>query len=239
MATSSSINSNPKVKFSDRLFFDQYRYCIRAELHWVEACRRMDPDRIKHLVTMWDSHSYYHKKINFGGSWHNNREYFIPEQIEPRLMIANQWFLDHTQDVKLQFFRDKVFIYTNAKEHFDQLADLDVFDSLNITEINLDRPKGTVKARYPGFQVRSYFRSMHITEAQRDSLASFVNTNQQDIRTNIGLERFLNMDSKRIAYFTLRDYFFVDLRDERLLSVLELMCPGMVRKTMDIIYDDK
>lgn len=238
MATSSSINLSPKIKFSDRLFFDQYRYCVRAGLHWVEACRGLNEDRIKHLIEMWDTHSYYRKKINYGGSW-RDREYFVPQTLEPRLVIANQWFVEHVQDIKLQFLRDKVFVYTNDTKHPSQMADLDVFDNINITEIRLDRPRGTVKARYPGFQVRAYFRPTHITQQQRDSLVNFLNTNEAELRTNIGLERFINQDPKRFNYLTLRDYFFVDLRDERLLSVLELMCPGIVRKTMDIIYDDK
>ena len=238
MDTSSSINLSPKIKFSDRLFFDQYRYCVRASLHWVEACRGLNEDRIKHLLEMWDSHSYYRKKINYGGSW-RDREYFVPHTLEPRLMIANQWFVEHVQDVKLQFLRDKVFVYTNDTKHPGQMADLDVFDDISVTEIRLDRPRGTVKARYPGFQVRAYFRPTHITQQQRDSLVNFLNTNEAELRTNIGLERFINHDPKRFNYLTLRDYFFVDLRDERLLSVLELMCPGIVRKTMDIIYDDK
>jgi hypothetical protein len=153
--------------------------------------------------------------------------------------MANQWFIDHQHEVKLQFLKDKVFVYTNDIEHFNQMSELDVYDDLSITEVKLDRPRGTVKARYPGFQIRVYFRPMHITQQQRDALVNFTNTNVSEIRTNIGLERFINTDPNRYNYLTLRDYFFVDLRDERLLSVLELMCPGVIRKTMDIIYDDK
>ena len=238
MASSSLINLNPKVKFSDRLFFDQYRYCIGAELHWIEACRSLDTDRIKDLIDMWDSHTYYRKKVNFGGSW-RTKEYYLPERLEPSLYIANQWFIDNRQDVKLQFLKDKVFVYTNDIEHLNELKELDVYERLTVTEIKLDRPRGTVKARYPGFQLRAYFRPMQITEQQRNNLMKFINDNEINLRTNIGLERFIKSSPKKYNYLTLRDYFFVDLRDERLLSVLELMCPGIVRKTMDIIYDDK
>ena len=239
MASSSSINLNPKVKFSDKLFFDQYKYCIKGELPWVEVCKSLSKDRIKSLLDMWDSHRHYRKKINFGGSWKNKEEYYLPELLEPSLYIANRWFVDHQQDVKLQFFRDKVFIYTNNQHHLNELNDLNVYVDLSVTEINLDRPRDTVKARYPGFIVRAYLRPMHITHNQREALTNFITTNESEIRTNVGLERFINLDPKRYNYYTLRDYFFVDLRDERLLSVLELMCPGLVRKTVDIIYDDK
>ena len=241
MASLSLINSNPKIKFSDKLFFDQYKYCIRGEMPWVEACKSLDPDRIKHLVEMWDSHSHYRKKINFGGSWRNkwDDEYYLPEEFEPNLLVANQWFIDNVQDVKLQFFRDRVFIYTNNSKHFNELAELNVYNTLHITEVSLDRPRGTVKARYPGFLIRAYFRPTHITQSQRDTLINFINTNEADIRTNVGLERFISLTPNKYTYLTLRDYFFVDLREEKLLSVLELMCPGLVRKTMDIIYEDK
>jgi hypothetical protein len=187
---------------------------------------------------MWDTHSYYRKKVNFGGSW-RNKEYFMPQDIETKLLKANDWFVDNIQDIKLQFLKDKVFVYSNDMIHFDQLVNLDVYDSLSITEVKLDRPRGTVKARYPGFQIRAYFRPTHITQQQRDNLTNFVQSNEPQLRTNIGLERFLTLDPGRMSYLTLRDYFFVDLVDERLLSVLELMCPGLVRKTMDIIYEDK
>lgn len=239
MASSSSINLNPKIKFSDKLFFDQYKYCIKGELPWIEVCKSLNNTRIKSLLDMWDSHRYYRKKVNFGGSWKNKEDYYLPELLEPNLYIANQWFVNNQQNVKLQFFRDKVFIYTSNQDHLNELVDLNIYNELSITEISLDRPRDTVKARYPGFTVRVYFRPMHITHNQRESLINFITTNESEIRTNVGLERFINLDPKRYNYYTLRDYFFVDLRDERLLSVLELMCPGLVRKTVDIIYDDK
>jgi hypothetical protein len=75
-------------------------------------------------------------------------------------------------------------------------------------------------------------KSMTITEKR--NLKKFINDNAWHLRLNVGLERFVTNNSSR-----LRDYFFIDFQDKRLLSLLELMIPGTIRKTMDIIYDDK
>lgn len=238
MASSSLINSNPKVKFSDKLFFDQYRYCFRLTASYIEACRNLDHRQIDKLLELWDTHDYYVKRINFGGSW-KSKPTHVPKDHAQRLHRVLRWFNGHVDQVKLQFLRDRVFVYTNDFSHFDELANLNVFTSMSITEIIQDRPRDTVKARYPGYQVRAYLKPMHITEQQRNNLIKFIDDNEFSLHTNIGLERFINLSSGRFNYLTLRDYFFIDLKDQRLLSVLEIMCPGIVRKTVDIIYDDK
>jgi len=220
------------------LFFDQYRYCFRLTAPYIESCRSLDPSQIDKLLQLWDVHDYYVKRINFGGSW-RGKQSRVPKDHAQKLHRALGWFNEHIDQVKLQFLRDKLFLYTNDIDHFTALENLNVFISMTITEIVQDRPRNTVKARYPGFEIRAYLKPMHIAEQQKNNLIKFINDNEQSLRTNIGLERFINLPPTKFNHLVLRDYFFIDLRDQRLLSVLDIMCPGMIRKTIDIIYDDK
>jgi hypothetical protein len=103
-----------------------------------------------------------------------------------------------------------------------------------VTEVILDRNEGSVKSRYPGFEVRAYLRPRMLTGTEKRNLIKFIDQNAWHVRLNVGLERFVNNSSLRM-----RDYFFIDFQDHRLAGILELMVPGAIRKTMDIIYEDK
>ena len=136
--------------------------------------------------------------------------------------------------IKQQFVRDKVFIYSNDEGELEELRYMINPEIFLLSEVIIDRPENTVKSRYPGYSVRAYLKSKSMSITEKRNLMKFINDNAWHLRLNVGLERFVTNNSSR-----LRDYFFIDFQDERLLSLLELMIPGTIRKTMDIIYEDK
>ena len=140
---------------------------------------------------------------------------------------------------ELKIFRNKCFIYTNNLELSEQLDLLGMFEEVRVSEVAIARPRNTVKSRYPGYRLRIYFKPIDITETERHNIIQFIDNNDHSIKMNVGMERFYGGTQARGRYLTLRDYYFIDLKDERLASMLELTCPGIIRKTMDIIYDDK
>lgn len=225
---------NQRTKFSDRLYFNQYKHCLRLDIPYVESLRRLDHSHIDHLLDLWDLHSYFIKNVNPGGSWKRTPREIPPFDLKEKLHLLLDWLLDHSHEIKCQFQRNKVFLYSNNLDTLKEIAGKDIAISMKYSEVIVDRPADTVKSRYPGYTLRVYFKSTNIAGKDKKNLIKFIDNNSYQIRLNIGLERFVTNNSTR-----LRDYFFIDLVDDLLLSILELMCPGVVRKTMDIIYDDK
>ena len=234
MASLSSTNSNPRIKFSDRLYFDKYRYCLRLDLPWVECVRHLDHDRIEYLLEMWDTHAWYDRKINKGGTWKTRHRRTLVLEDKQRLHKLCDWLVERQGMIKQQFVRDKVFIYSNDEGELEELRYMINPEIFLLSEVIIDRPENTVKSRYPGYSVRAYLKSKSMTITEKRNLMKFINDNAWHLRLNVGLERFVSNNSSR-----LRDYFFIDFQDKRLLSLLELMIPGTIRKTMDIIYEDK
>ena len=234
MASLSSTNSNPRIKFSDRLYFDKYRYCLRLNLPWVECVRYLDHDRIEYLLEMWDTHQWYDRKINKGGTWKARHRRTLVLEDKQKLHRLCDWLVERQGMIKQQFVRDKVFIYSNDEGELEELRYMINPEIFLLSEVIIDRPENTVKSRYPGYSVRAYLKSKSMTITEKRNLMKFINDNAWHLRLNVGLERFVSNNSSR-----LRDYFFIDFQDKRLLSLLELMIPGTIRKTMDIIYEDK
>jgi len=195
--------------------------------------RHLDHDRIEYLLEMWDTHAWYDRKINKGGSWRVKSKHTMTLEEKTRLHKLCDWLLSH-DTVKKQFVRNKIFIYSNDQEELEQLRCAINPDVYLMSEVILDRPQHSVRSRYPGYSIRAYFKSRFITGKEKKNLLKFIKDNHHALRTNVGVERFLKNESLRT-----RDYFFVDFRDHRLLGILELMVPSTVRKTADIIYDDK
>lgn len=182
---------------------------------------------------------HYSRKINFGGNWTVNSSDDVTETTGKNLHTLCDFLIENKNNIKTQFIRRKLFIYSNNKDMGITLDNLGIFDDISVTEVILDRPRGTVKSRYPGYILRVYFKPISITELERHNLLQFINNNDSSLKMNVGMDRWHRGDRSRMRYLTLRDYYFIDFTDQRLASMLELVCPGVIRKTMDIIYDDK
>ena len=206
--------------------------------HVESIGQKLDHDHIDRIVTLKENMEFYARKINFGGTW-REREDDISQHDIDNLHTLCDFFIDNKPLIKLQFLRNKCFIYTNNLELSKQLDELGMFEEVRVSEVALARPRNTVKSRYLGYERRVYFRPVNITETERSNIIKFINNNDHALKMNVGMERFYNGTQSRGRYLTLRDYYYVDLKDWRMASILELTCPGIIRKTMDIIYDDK
>lgn len=228
------ISLSQRTKYSDKLLYDQYRWCIRLAIPHVEAVRSLDHKRIDDLLNLWGTMEIWTRKVNPGGNWNSKRPNVTEEHFS-KLHDLCDIIDSHGDDIKVNFTQNKCFIYTNDRDVI--LADLNekmiVAEAL-VTEVILDRNEGSVKSRYPGFEVRAYLRPRMLTGTEKRNLIKFIDQNAWHVRLNVGLERFVNNSSLRM-----RDYFFIDFQDHRLAGILELMVPGAIRKTMDIIYEDK
>jgi len=206
--------------------------------HIESMGQQLDHSRIDRIVSLHENLKYYARKINFGGSWANQTDKVSQGHLD-KLHKLCDFFIDNDSQIKLRFIRNKCFIYTNNLELSQQLDQLNVCDEIIVSEVSISRPKNTVTSRYPGYQLRVYFKPSTITEFERENIVKFIENNVHELKMNVGMERFYDGKQSRGRYLRLRDYYFIDLRDQRLASVLELTCPGVIRKTVDIIYDDK
>jgi hypothetical protein len=100
------------------------------------------------------------------------------------------------------------------------------------SEAVIDRPKNTILLKNPQHQFRSYFKITKITSDQKDMLINFLNNQRAGIRVSPALETWITGKFHRT-----QDYFFVDHNEMSWLTMLSLVHPGIIRKTLQIVTD--
>jgi len=252
-----------KIEFtpveSDRLFHSRWKYCACIGIKNASTLR---PHRKTDQITAdketiiqslkkrrkWDR--------DWGAMWTQNR-------VQPGVSIrvpmdgdvltgedlsnANELFefvdllQNPAQAVKLIFYSNRVYVYTNELKLLSALNDLpsrsdstasqSSFIDRKFTQAVITREKGTIVRHDPQHQHRTYFRSSTLTPEQKRSLVSFFKANAAEIRLSPELANWV--DTERRTW--IRYSHFIDHDSMSHILMLNLISAKLVRSTIDII----
>jgi hypothetical protein len=146
--------------------------------------------------------------------------------------LADQ-LLNTTVDFKLVVSGNYAHVYTNDRVLIDQLDALPSLTRKHYTRAIVTRPADTVQLKNPHHALRSYIKSVKLTDEHRGYLKNFL-TSQPTVRISPAFQDWLAG-----SYNRTQDYFFVDHDDPSWLTMLSLVRPGLIRKTMRIIPANK
>lgn len=219
------------------MFYDHYEYCMSFFLDEVNCLRVLDHAHIDDFIQRRQ-----HWREIAQQRWINGRQNHglimtrrwkdITEKTITDLHSLADKLLSTKTKFKLVVSLNQGYIYTNE---VDLIAELDLLPELSYktyTQAVIDRPKDTVQLKKSDFSLRSYFRVVNLTGAQKDQLHDFLNNQGSQIRPGPALLRWLDQPFNRT-----QDYFFVDHQTQSWLTMLSLVVPGIIRKTMHIITD--
>ena len=99
------------------------------------------------------------------------------------------------------------------------------------SEVNVTHPKNTIGLKNPRHKFRTYIRSHKPTQDQINSLKAFVTAAGDDIRVSPSLRDFLTKQ----RYMWMQDHYFIDHNEMSMTTVLALLNPKLIRKTMPIV----
>jgi hypothetical protein len=133
-------------------------------------------------------------------------------------------------DFKLVVSVNQGYVYTNDTGLIDQLDRMVELTGKTYTQAQVVRPKNTIQLCNPQHQFRTYFAMCKLTVDQRVSLEEFLITQSAHVRLSPALARWVDTSFNRT-----QDYFFVDHDTESWCTLLSLVQPGLIRKTMHII----
>lgn len=122
-------------------------------------------------------------------------------------------------------------IYTNVVSFIKKIKSLNYLKNKDYTEAIVSRPKGTIKLQDPKHTHRSYLKSIKLTGQQKQNLINFFANQLDHVRVAPAFNKFL-IES---PYLRTQDYFFIDHVGESWLVMLNLIYPGIIRKTMEIV----
>lgn len=225
----------------DRYFYDKYRYCVSFALDEVSAMKTLDHNYIDAIIDrrkLWREVAQQRwTLVRPGGQPQlaqtilTRRWKDITDKTSEDLHDLAELLLTTTADFKLVTSVNLGWIYTNNMSLIKRLNTMGFLDNKEYTEAILSRPKNTIKLKVPKFTHRSYFKSVKLTQTSKDTLINFFNNQQDTIRVAPAFTKWLTSS----PYLRTQDYFFIDHDGEGWLVMLELISPGIIRKTLEII----
>lgn len=228
-------NQQFKAVKKDRLFYDRFEYCIGFHLDEVSCLRVLDHEIIDDFIERRRQWSEIAQQ-----RWVNHRQQYgtILGKTLRRITEKTQEDLHALADVLLATpFKFKLvvsvyqgYVYTNDLELIDRLDAMPQLNYKTYTQAEIHRPKNTIKLKNSLYPFRSYFRNIKLTSQQKDNLMDFLYAQRDHVRVSPALQRWIDQPFNRT-----QDYFFVDHTSESWLTMLSLVQPGIIRKTMHII----
>ena len=172
----------------------------------------------------WNQGKQSHKSI-LRGRW---RE--ITEKTKQDLHTLAEVLISTNSQFKLVVSADQGYVYTNDLSLITQLDQLSILKYKFYTQATVNRPENTIRLKNPKNQYRSYFKSAKLTAQQKDQLMNFLHNQKDHVRISPSLQRWIDQ-----PFHLLQDYFFVDYDSPQWLTMLALVCPNSIKKTMQII----
>lgn len=203
----------------DRMFYDQYEYGICVALDEAGCLRSKTLDGV--LVTI--------RQRNDARRRYGVKEQITNEQKEHVLAMFSE--LDPVRDkLKLVISFDIMYIYSNDVAVLEKLADLPYVRFCNAVRSSVDRPRDVILKTNPKFKYRSYFKEKVLEEHERDRLLNFLESRKDIFRVTNTLKNTLN----RYRVHWLPRHLFVEHNDPRDITMLSLVMPGIIRKTLAV-----
>jgi hypothetical protein len=220
-----------KLIVKDRLFYSQFEYCVRFHLEEVSCLRTLDHAYIDSMIERriaWRSISQTMTNRPLVTQL-SNQSNKITETTVKNLHTLADVLLTTPANFKLVVSAFTGYVYTNDRMLIDQVAKLPGVSYVEYTQAIVGRPRDTIQLRDPKYQWRSYFKVGKLTTEQKTHLKNFL-ANQPGIRISPALKNWINYKFTRT-----QDYFFIDYNEPAWLTMLGLVLPGLIRKTLEII----
>ena len=219
-----------KVETDDRssLYYDQYEWCITINISEAPCLRHLGSAQFESAIR-----NARHWAEN--DKW-TDRAWSVTK--ETALRETRDVLLTETAPFKTVVSFNTVCIYTNRRRLADRLVRLgnDGVHMHLVRQAVLTRPANVVQLQESKYAYRTYLRERKYTKDQRDMLANFLHSRRDTLRVSPALDEWANSTFvgyiRNLSYS--RSYYFVDHDHPNEGTMLSLVMPGIVRKTMPI-----
>lgn len=205
----------------DRLFYDQYEYGICVTLDEAGCLRAKSADELLKTISYRNA-----TRSRWGISYSLEIKGVVVENL-----IAAQGEIDRVRDqIKLVISYNVMYIYSNNLQVLEHLAGLPYLHLESAVQAKLDRPRDVVFKTDPKFRLRSYFRDKQLDTTQCQRLLTFLESRADTFGITRGFKSSLN----RYHVHYLQRHQFVEHNDPKDITMLSLVMPGLIRKTVSV-----
>jgi len=211
------------------LYYDQYEWCVTFNIAEANCLRNLEQKRFDQAILnakRWRQEIVSYAQLP-SERWTDAKEQALRE--------ARDCLLAETHPFKTVVSYNTVSLYTNHVGLADRLENHE-FKLRLVRQARLTKPANVVQLRESQYAYRTYFRERRINLEQRNMLANFLNSRRDTLRVSTALDNWVN--GKLLGYIRNHSYsrahYFVDHDHPNEGTMLSLVMPGMVRKTMPI-----
>ena len=231
--------SQTQIKFKpvikDRLYYGRFSYCIGFHLDEVNCLRQLTHASIDDLIERRQAWQEISQQRWINGPQHHStimsrRWKEITAKTISDLHELAELLITAKEDFKLVVTVNQGYVYANDLSLIRRLNQLALLQFKTYTKAMVDRPKDTIRLKKPKHQYRSYLKIVKLTANQKNQLINFLKNQQENIRISPSLVIWLDQIFTRT-----QDYFFIDYSSKSWLTMLALVHPGLIRKTLEII----
>ena len=227
-----NLNLKTKIVRRSSLFFGRFPYCIKGTLKEMNCLRTLDHDYLDKILRRRREWGRRMVRSSQPGTWHWDTLSISDIDVD-NLHRMCDFLLADNRPRKLTISGERFYIYTTDLDLVKSLTDLKFLDKnqMEITSVDL------ISTAQPGVKVlkksqhtwRTYLRSIVLTDQQRDSVVSFLLAQQ-----HIKLSPSLALWCERSSWARTFDYYFFDYNEPALVTMLSLIHPKLVRKSLPI-----
>jgi hypothetical protein len=164
--------------------------------------------------------------ITIGRRYHKN----ITKKTVEDLHTLTKVLLNTTVDFKLVVSTNQGYVYSNDLSLIDLLDHMPELSFKEYSQAVITRPTNSIQLKKSVYSYRSYLRLIKLTAQQKQQLILFFHNQRTQIRVSPALTAWITQSFNRT-----QDYFFIDHHSESWCTMISLVHPGIIRKTMHII----
>lgn len=219
MALLDSPMLNIKTEARDRLYYKDYHYSAQFHLQNAPALRYLRHDVIDEYVEHRAQIGAYH-------SW--NRA--VTDENAQQLHRVCDLFLGFREPYKKMVYHSHIYFYTNCLEDIESVYKHPDVRYFQAAKADVCLPLDVVLLKEPKHKYRTYLKERWIPDDQTPVLRKFLLSREN-------LYGFTPLFKSRLSewdrFYTM-SHFFIDHDDPKDLLMLEMVVPGLIRKTMPI-----
>ena len=199
----------------NRLFYDQFEYCLRFRVMFASLLRCRSSADIPEAAAQRNS---------WRSRW--NGPVITADEITD-LMDLHDRLAHFGADHQVVIHSNTVYVYSNDTQRLSVLNRLKYASHQKGTQATVDQPQDRILLVNPQHQYRTYFKERHLGT---EPLRKFLLTRKDCFSYTTGLRLKLISPHK----FYVQRHCFVEHDNASDALMLNLVCPGIVRETLPI-----
>lgn len=207
-----------KPTFKDRLFYDKYTHALSLRLPHAQLLRSWNHEALDETI-LWrnTNNNYGWKQRNVTDAQKADLHSFmdVVAGLEEHKIVLTHWH---------------VYIYTSSVSDLNTVASLPYVANCRPTQAVINRPRDTILQVDPKHHYRTFLKERFLTPENMSNLSKFLLNRKDCFRITDELQRRLQ---EQKGFYTMSHYF-VDHNDMKDLVMLQIVCPGIVRKTLTL-----